>query len=140
MNIGILIVFGAGFFLLLMASIFYLIHKNVGKNCNIKTEGEIINILSDTNLAAFSNDVRMRMYSPEIKFLVNGVEHISHPKVFTTKKDYVIGNKIIILYDENNPDKIVLEGKNIFKIVYTALYIASIVTFISEIILLITSK
>lgn len=69
------------------------------KKCNILT-GEIINVKKRQDRM----DVEVDIISPIIKYSINGKEYVFEGNYCSPKSK--IGDKIEILYDKNNPEKV----------------------------------
>ncbi|MCR5213400.1 MAG: DUF3592 domain-containing protein [Eubacterium sp.] len=107
--LGIGVIFG-GFSIL-----FKVISDRSKAGCDCKTYGTVIRMLRARHYYGH-NTTATPMLTPEIKYMANGYEIVSHNNLYSTNSKYNVGDTIPILYDRNNPQRFVIEGQNLFKV------------------------
>ena len=120
-----LIFLGIGVFFILFAVLFNVIENSTMKNCTERTFGEVVetktrNVVMSTNVGPRSHQ---KVYAPEFRFIANGQWVQATPTIYTSKQNYPAGTQLPILYDRNNPKRVIIEGTRGFKLFYIIFYI-----------------
>ena len=136
-----LVFLGIGIVFILIAVLFTAIQNATDKNCTERTFGEVVSV-NDRNVH-FSGNVGTRsnttVYAPVFRFYANGEWVQASPKVYTSKQNYPAGTQVPILYDRNNPSRVIIEGTKGFKLFYIIFYSVGIAMFLIGLIVMITS-
>ncbi|SEQ51096.1 Protein of unknown function [Lachnospiraceae bacterium NE2001] len=120
-----LVFLGLGIFFILFAVLFMTIENSTIKNCTERTFGEVVEIKrkSMKTNGAVSSMSHQKVYAPNLRFMANGQWVQATPTIYTTNQNYPVGTQLPILYDRNNPQRVILEGTRGFKLFYIIFYI-----------------
>lgn len=106
-----MIFLSVGILFLLIAVMFFAFQKNREKTCTEKTVGEVVGIKE-------SHCKGRTAYSPVFSFRVNGAEVRAHLKIFRNPLNVNIGDSVPILYDKNDPERIIMADDKAGRLLY----------------------
>ncbi len=100
----------------IVALIIGLVRMNSLNKCTYKTYAVVTRMLTQDFNAHSFDDPSQYMFTPELRYVANGYEMLSHSHIYRTNWNFKVGDTIPILYDPGNPKHFIFVGSKLSKI------------------------